>query len=153
MSDIIRPTFGNQPVTPAPEDDGTRVAWICMCGNSTFTLLEHGDAECAHCGKMVGIDGPNNWATFLPEVPEEVPVPETVRKVVDMDDPRYNMKACLDWVDINDTAYVLILQHNGDVHWWGASQLSDQERLDWFNSRVDRCRQSLLTRANFVPEG
>lgn len=139
------------PTKEVPPEDDSVVVWMCICGNSTFHLIEDGSAECAHCGSFVGIDGPNNWITLLPEAPTEAPTPDVIRKVVDMNDPRYNLALVLPQADADLTAFVLILQNDGDVHWWESSKLSDQERLDWFNSHVDQCRQALLSRANFTP--
>lgn len=128
------------PTKPPPD----RIVWVCACGCSTFYILPGKRAECAACMEPLNPDQSEGWNDVdEPPVPPEVPRPTIVRPLVDMNDPNYNMRAVMAHASHTDSAIVLVVQQDGDLHFWH-DQFETPEQADWVRGRLDRACENIL---------
>jgi len=132
---------------PAVEKtDPRRVIWICNCGCTTFYLHPENDAECAGCGEFITDPDVSGWKNVdEPPVPDEPERPETVRVLVDWNDPSINMKRILDQAVFGTSAVVIVIQQDGNYHTWAARDVE----ANWLAERIERA--SLLLRGEPLP--
>ena len=153
MSDIIRPVFGNQPVTPAEEPADTRnVVWTCLrCSCTTFFIRPDYVIECAECGQNINQTGDTvGWKHRPPDVPAVTEEIVSERTVVEFMDSGAHMKRMRDHLDAKTTAFVIHVSNAGDVHTLGSMESKDQ--VEWFERRIATAREMLLPQAAAEPE-
>lgn len=122
------------------EEKPTRV-WVCDCGCSTFSLIEGGTAECAHCGGILdsGDEDVSGWMD-LPD--REAKVEDPIVDIqgngsVDFARARVQ-KLC------QDPSVRLLISGNDDgtVVFWSAAASKDQ--AEWSIELIDAAKSLAL---------
>ena len=152
MSDIIRPVFGNQPVTPAEEPKN--IIWVCRCGNTTFELRPGYIATCAHCDvEVVSPDEEGLGAWKLgkePEVPADPPQDELGHTVVDFNDNAATKRQVARYIEQTDTAFIIIAAQSGELKTYGS--VIGEAQAEWFENRIERARSLLVEGHDYSPD-
>lgn len=123
---------------PGPED----MVWQCQCGCSSFFVREDSKAECQVCGAVAN-DGAGDWRTLLPDPPATAPPVDKSAVKVTMLNVVAAFKQTVGMADVDESAFVIVVQKNGHVRAWG-QDFATADQVDWVDDRLGDARRCLV---------
>lgn len=146
----------NFPTKAPKREPGTRVVFVCSCGNCSFYVSEENELYCTKCDTPIFSPEIDNdaigWRLKKDyDVPKEVPELEGGSTVVsELLTSEAAIRSVLRRADKELTAHVIIIQNSGGVHTWG-EDVDTQERKEWFERRIQDARNMLFKDATPDP--
>lgn len=115
--------------------------WRCKCGCLTFFLNANSTVECVACREISSSEDDGAWRLRLPEKPpllrETVEPNDTT--IASANDPEWALKRVLNAAKYKTTAFVLVVQNDGETRVWG-EKIETPEEEAWF---MRRCNAAL----------
>lgn len=137
MDDKVIQFIKSSPQT-APQVEDEHVIFVCDCECSTFYVHLDGSACCANCGDKI-VDSLGDVYVNTPETPTKELVKQIPHTVVNLGSSRVSMENTLSRASHDKSAFVLIAQTDGIVHWWISEGIDTAypDHLSWLRERVD----------------
>lgn len=112
--------------------------WQCECGCTTFCLLDTGEGECAHCGKIAGCGEWNKEALEKGEIKGRT-------TFTTLGEEEFSKRSYAKAVLEDDLAAVILLYNSGRIRTLGDHFESDEQK-DWLDRRLIDAASSLTGR-------